>query len=110
MAGFKPGHDGVLQRVVLGTERGAVAGVAAGHADVDLMALANGERGRGDGGFECGFLGGEVALDIAVVEHAPAVAHGDDGVLRKSHGSLRYFGRGLLGLTSLLLSGMRSRP
>src|SRR3954470_10061330 len=39
----KPGHDGkwLLQSVILCTERGPVAGIAAGHADMNLVALAN---------------------------------------------------------------------
>src|ERR1044072_5907446 len=77
-------------RVILCPERGAVAGIAARHADVDFVALADRQRRRGDGGFERRFLRGEVALDIAVVEHAPAVANGDDGILRKSHSCLLF--------------------
>jgi hypothetical protein len=51
------------------------------------MPLSDRQRGCGDRRFKGGFLGGEIALDIAVVKHAPMIAYGDYGVLSKSHGS-----------------------
>jgi hypothetical protein len=75
------------------------------------MPLTDRQRRCGDCGFERGFLGGEVALDIAVVKHAPAIACGDNGILSKSHGSTPYILLGLLfGWISLLLSGTLARP
>src|SRR5258708_37655214 len=55
-------------------QRGPVAGVAGGHRDMDLMTLAYRKRGGRHRSLEGGFLGGEGALDIAVVENAPGAA------------------------------------
>src|ERR1051325_3846015 len=77
--GFRCASSGLrsLPFVILCAKRGAIAGVAAGHADVNLMSLTDRQRRRGDCGFERRFLGGKIALDIAVVEHAPMIAYGD---------------------------------
>src|SRR4051794_12795412 len=95
--------------IVLCTERGAVAGIAAGHADMDLMALADRQRGGGDRRFKCGFFGDEIAFDIAIVQHTPARANGDDGVLSKSHWRAPHLLPDFCP-DSMLLSGILSRP
>src|SRR4051794_4530628 len=89
MAGSSPAMTGNgCYKALSFAPSGPVAGIAAGHADMNLVALANRQRGRGDGRFERRLLGREITLDIAVVEHAPAIAHRDDGILRKSHSCL----------------------
>src|SRR4051812_16218390 len=76
---------------------------------MDLMALADGQRGGAYGRFESRFLGREIAFDIAVVQHAPARAYGDDGVLGKSHRRAPHLLPDFWP-DSMLLSGILSRP
>ena len=71
--------------VVLGAKPSLVAGVTAGDADVDLMALADRQRCGGDGRFESGFLGLVIVLGSPVVEHGPALRLCDDHIFGQSH-------------------------
>src|SRR4051795_299573 len=76
---------------------------------MDLVALADRQRGGGYRRFECRFLSREIAFDVAVVQHAPARADGDDGVLGKSHRPAPYLLPDFWP-DSMLLSGILSRP
>jgi hypothetical protein len=58
---------------------------ACGRADVNLVALTHRRRCGGNSRLERGFLGGVFAVDLAVVQNAPLIAHRHDCVLGKSH-------------------------
>jgi hypothetical protein len=83
---------------------------------MNFMTLPYRQRCGSHGRLERGFLRGVFAIHGAVVKHSPLVANWHNGVLGKSHFSLRckrlsdYFLSGSFGRTVLLDSGILSLP
>src|SRR5436309_3801952 len=73
---------------IIRAKRRPVAGIATRDADMDLVALADRQRGGCDGRFERRFLRLVIVLRVPVVEDRPAVRLGDDHVFGQSHWSL----------------------
>src|SRR6266540_5371952 len=70
---------------IIRAKRRPVAGIATWDADMDLVALADRQRGGCDGRFERRFLRVVIVLRVPVVEDRPAVRLGDDHVFGQSH-------------------------
>jgi hypothetical protein len=75
-------HEGRIgSGLLLSSRSGKFALLSTGHAQMNLVTLSNRSRSCRGCGFERSFLGEILTPDISVMEHAPFVAHGDDGVL-----------------------------